>query len=276
MRVRPVAALLGALVMLLAPAANASEHTATVTLVHGIPYGPSGFDVDVYVDGDLLVEGFQPKTVTDPVELPAGTHDVEIFETGADPATDSPAIADSVDVEAGANVSVVAHLAVDASPTLSVFANDTSTLEPGQARVTFRHVAAEQAVDIIADDARLFGGLTNGGEGVSQVPAGEIDVAVVPAGGTEVLLPLEATIDLGEGVNTIVYVVGQLGDGEDSLDFIVQTIAGLHGAPSGVESGLGGLKAGEQQHAARVPWMIAMAAIVLVGAGVAVRRVRSG
>lgn len=104
------------------------------------------------------------------------------------------------------------------------------------------------------------------------MPAGEIDVAVVPAGGTEVLRPLEATIKLGEGVNTIVYAVGQLGDGEDSLDFIVQTIAGLHGAPSGVESGLGGLKAAEQQHATRVPWMIAMASIVLVGAGVTVRR----
>jgi len=276
MRIRLVASLLGALVMLLAPAAHASEHTATVTLIHGIPYGPSGFDVDVYVDGDLLVEGFQPKTVTDPVELPAGTHDVEIFQTGADPATESPAIADSVDVEAGVDVSVVAHLAVDASPTLNVFANDTSTLEPGQARATVRHAAAEQAVDIIADGARLFEGLTNGSEGVTEVPAGEIDVAVVPAGGTEVLLPLEATINLGEGVNTIVYVVGQLGDGEDSLDFIVQTIAGLHGTPSGVESGLGGLKAAEQEHAASLPWTIAAASIVLVGVGVAVRRVRSG
>ena len=284
MRVRSVAALVGALALLLAPAAQAGEPTATVTLVHGIPYGPSGFDVDVYMNGTLLVEGFQPKSVTEPVELAAGAHDVEIFEAGADPTAGSPAIAGSLDLEAGTNVSAVAHLAADTSPTLSVFTNDTSTLDAGQARVTVRDVAAvpehpgpagDQAVDVIADGSVLFAGLTNGGEGVAEVPAGELDVAVVSAGSTQVLIPLEATINVGEGVNTIVYAVGQLGDGEDSLDFVVQTIAGLHAVPTRVETGSGGHKAAEQQRAVRLSWPVAVLSLVLVGAGVARRRAPS-
>lgn len=94
MRVRSIASLMGVLVVLLAPAAQASEDTATVTLLHGIPYGPSGVDVDVHVDGELLVEGFpaqDPHRSGRPGR--SGVHDVEVFEAGADPASDSPATA---------------------------------------------------------------------------------------------------------------------------------------------------------------------------------------
>jgi hypothetical protein len=80
-----------------------------------------------------------------------------------------------------------------------------------------------------------------------------------------------APVDLAEGVNTIVYAIGSLDD--DTLDLLVQTISGLHEAPSGVESGLGGLKAAEQARAAQMPWVIALASITLLGAGVGVRRV---
>lgn len=279
MRIRLIALSSAALMMLFAPAALASEPTGTVTMVHGIPSGPSGFPVDVYVNGDLILAGFNPKTVTQPLELPAGSYDVEIFPAGADPEAEEPAIAGSADLAAGANVSLVAHLDADANPTLGVFANDVSTLDAGQARLTVRYLAVARdveivdVVDVLADGRRLFEGLRNGDEGVADLSEGEIEVAVVPAGGTEPLPPLEGTVKLAEGVNTIVYAVGQLGDGEDSLDFLVQTIGALHEAPSGVESGLGGLRAVEQQRAAQLPWAIALASLALVVAGTGVRRV---
>ena len=88
MRTRLIAMFAIALLMLLAPAAYAQEGDAgSVTVVHGIPDTP----VDVYVNGDLTLEDFEPGTVTDPLDLPAGSYDIEIFAEGEGPDGD-PAI----------------------------------------------------------------------------------------------------------------------------------------------------------------------------------------
>jgi hypothetical protein len=266
MRIRLTALLAVALLMILAPAASAQSDTGSVTVVHGVP----GVTVDVWVNGDPTLEGFEPGTVTDPLELPAGSYDIEIYPAGADPDSEDPVISGSADLEAGANVSLVAHLDADGNPTLGVFANDTSTIGAGEARITVRHTAAAPAVDILANGDAVFTGVENGQEGVADLPAGTIEAAVARAGETDPVLG-PAEVDLGEGVNTIVYAIGSAE--EDSLDLLVQTISGLHEAPSGVESGTGGLKAAEQQRAAQLPWLAGLTAILLAGMGLGVRRI---
>lgn len=265
MRTRLIALMAIALMVVFAPAAMASSHTGLVTVVHGIP----GATVDVYVNGDLTLEDFEPGTITDPLELPEDTYDIEVFEAGADPDADDPIITGSADLTAGANVSVVAYLDADGAPTLGVFANDTSKLKAGDARVTIRHTAAAPAVDILVGGEPTFTDLANGDEVVADLPAGTIEAAVALAGTTDPVIG-PADVDLAEGVNTIVYAIGSAEDG--TLDLLVQTISGLHEAPTGVESGLGGLKAAEQQRAAQLPWAIALASIALLGAGAGVRR----
>ncbi|HEX6255782.1 MAG TPA: DUF4397 domain-containing protein [Euzebyales bacterium] len=265
MRVRLTALLAIVLLMILAAPAAADGHVGLVTVVHGVP----GLTVDVYVNGDLTLEDFAPGTVTDPLELPAGTYDVEIYPADADPQAEDPAIAGSADLAAGANVSLVAHLDASGSPTLSVFANDTSTLDAGEARVTVRHTAAAPAVDILANGEAVFTGVENGDEGVADLAAGTVSAAVALAGTTDPVLG-PADVDLAEGVNTIIYAIGSAEEG--TLDLLVQTISGLHGDPDGVESGTGGIKAAEQQRAALLPWFAALAAIGLAGAGLGVRR----
>ena len=204
MRTRLIAMFAIALLMLLAPAAYAQEgDTGSVTVVHGIPDTP----VDVYVNGDLTLEDFEPGTVTDPLDLPAGSYDIEIFAAGADPEADDPVISGSADLEAGANVSLVAHFDADGAPTLGVFANDTSTLDAGQARITVRHTAAAPAVDVLANGDVVFSGVENGQEGTAELPAGTIEAAVALAGETDPVLG-PADVDLQEGVNTIVYAIG--------------------------------------------------------------------
>ena len=47
-----------------------------------------------------------------------------------------------MEVPAGANATVVAHLDADGNPTLTPFVNDTSATGPGEARLTVRHTAA--------------------------------------------------------------------------------------------------------------------------------------
>ena len=195
-----------------------------------------------------------------PLELPAGSYEVEIFPTGADPESEDPVISGSADLEAGADVSLVAHLNADGAPTLGVFANDTSTLDAGQARITVRHTAAAPAVDILANGDPVFEGVENGAEGTADLPAGTVEAAVALAGETDPVIG-PADVELAEGVNTIVYAIGSAEDG--NLELLVQTISGLHGSPDEVESGTGGLKAAEQQRLTLL-W-VALGAMALLG-----------
>lgn len=265
-RTRLIALLAAALLLVFAPAASAQSDTGSVTVVHGVPDTP----VDVYVNGDATLEGFEPGTITDPLELPAGSYDVEIYPAGANVDNEDPVIAGSADLEAGANVSLVAHLDADGNPTLGVFPNDTSQLPAGEGRITVRHAAAAPAVDILANGDAVFTGVENGQEGSAELPAGTISAAVALAGETDpVLGPVD--VDVAEGVNTIVYAIGSAEEG--TLDVLVQTITGLNGSPSSVESGTGGLKAAEQQSATMTAWLAAAGLLTLAGGGaVAARR----
>ena len=217
--------------------ANAAEDAgdATVSVLHGVP----GLTVDVYANGEELIPDFAPGTLTDPLTLPAGTYDLQVFADGDDPETADPAIeASGVEVPAGANATVVAHLDADGNPVLTPYVNDTSATAAGEARLTVRHTAAAPAVDVRADGEVLFGGLTNPNEDSGDVPAGTYSADVVLEGTEDVAIG-PADLDLAEGTSTIVYAWGSADEG--NLELAVQTIDGLHSAPAGVPGGEVGL-----------------------------------
>jgi hypothetical protein len=248
----------GALVTLGAVPATAAD-TATVSVLHAVPDTP----VDVYANGDELIPDFQPGTLTDPMELPAGSYDIQVFPAGADPKADDPAIEGSVDVPAGANATLVAHLDEGGKPTLTPFVNDTSAVEAGQARVTVRHTAAAPAVDVRAGGKPVIEGLTNPDEKSLTVPAGTISADVVLAG-TDTVAIGPADLDLAEGSNTIVYAWGNEKSG---YQLATQSI-GASSAPSGVPGGTAGLVDDDGMPAG----LIALSLAGLVGAGIAGRR----
>lgn len=230
----PLVALVLAALAVALPA-SAQEGSATVTVVHGVP----GLTVDVYVDGEAALEGFEPGTVTDPIELPAGDREIAVREAGA-PADSAPAIEASATLEAGADVSVVAHLDGEGQPTLTVFSNDTSAIAAGEARVVVRHTAAAPEVDVLANGEPLLTVLTNPNEASGSVAAGTYSVAVAPAGTTDAVLgPTDLALEAGTAYT--VYAVGSLED--ESLDLLVSTQGGLAAGPSGVPSGDSGLAA---------------------------------
>lgn len=200
----------------LGPAAGAQSGTGTVTVIHGVP----GVDVDVYVDGEVALEGFTPETVTDPIELPAGDHQVDIRPAGADPA-DDPIISGSASLPAGANATLIAHLTADGTPTLSAFVNDTSPTAAGEGRLVVRHTAAAPAVDVLSDGTAVVSGLANPDEATLDLPAGTVPAAVAAAGTTEpVIGPVDVPVVAGQV--TTVYAIGSLED--DTLGAVVQTI----------------------------------------------------
>ena len=159
--------------------ASAAPSDATVSVLHAVP----GLTVDVYANGEELIPDFEPGTLTDPLTLPAGTYDLQVFADGDDPDNADPAIeAKGVEVPAGANATVVAHLDAEGNPVLTPYVNDVSASDPGQARLIVRHAAAAPPVDVRADGEVLFADLANPDEASGDVPASTYSADVTLAG----------------------------------------------------------------------------------------------
>ncbi len=241
---------------LLAAGPASAADTGTVYVVHGIP----GLPVDVYVDGALALDNFEPSTVAGPLELPSGDHQIAITAADATDAS-SPLLTASATLPAGASVSLVAHLTADGKPTVTPYVNDVSTIAAGQARLVVRHDAAAPAVDIRADGAVALAGVTNPQEGALVVPAGTVKADVVLAG-TDTVAIGPADLNLAEGSATFVHAVGSAADG--TLGLVSFVVTGLHSSPSGVPAGNGPVG---QSPATIILFVLATAgaALILVG-----------
>ena len=224
MRGRTVLVLVALMVasLLSAAPAVADGHDADLTVVHGIP----GVTVDVYVNGIETLPDFAPNTVTDPIPLAAGSYDVDIYLAGQGPAASleapAPILSGTINLAMGDNVSAIAHLDASGDPTLSVFKNDTSAIEKGDARLVVRHTAAAPAVDIVANGSlKLFENVTNPNEGQLDVAAGTYGVTI-NAAGTDTVAFDAGNLTLPAGQATIVYAVGDLAGGTFGL--VLQSI----------------------------------------------------
>lgn len=255
-----------AAVGMFAPAYAISDTTADLSVLHGIPDTP----VDVYVNGDLTLDDFQPGDLAGPLDLPAGTYEVAL--TAPDAADDSAPILGpiSVTLEANTSYTAVAHLTEMGDPTVTPFVNDISATAAGEGRLTVRHVAAAPAVDVLAGGSPVIEGLTNPNEASLDLAAGTVSASVAAAGTTDPLLG-PADVAVGEGELTIVYAWGSLDD--DNLALAVQTVTGLHSSPDGVPSGTGGQLAERdaQQQALLLIGGFAIAAIIATTAVVVTR-----
>lgn len=242
-----------------APASAATAGTAQLSVLHGIPDTP----VDVYVNGELTLDDFQPGDLAGPLDLPAGAYEVALTATDAADAGDPVLGPASVTLEAGKNYTAVAHLSEGGDPTLTPFVNDTAPTAAGEGRLTVRHVAAAPAVDVLAGGTPVIEDLANPDEATLNLAAGTISASVAAAGTTDpVLGPTD--VDVQEGVLTIVYAWGSLED--ENLAVAVQTISGLHSAPGGVNSGSGGQLA---ERDAMMQVMFVLAGLLVAGGAAA-------
>ena len=213
-----LAALMIASLMTAAPAVADGHLDARLTVVHGIP----GVTVDVYVNGDLALEDFEPNTVTDPIPLESGSYEIDIYPADGGPAAIGPVLSTELQLPPGGNVSAVAHLTDTGDLALSAFLNDTTATQPNDARLVVRHLANAPAVDIVANGAlTLFGNVTNPNEGQLDVAAGTYGVTINAAGTSTVAFDA-GDVTLLEGKSTIVYAVGDLAGG--SFTLLIQSI----------------------------------------------------
>ena len=222
-----LAALLS-LALLAAPSA-AQDDGARIHLIHGIP----GVDVDVEVGGEAVIEGFSFKDTQDLSDFAGQTlAGVQVKVAG----TDDVAIdVGDLALPASGNITAIAHLDAEGTPTVSVFENDVSEIDAGEGRLTVRHTAAAPAVDVLAGGEVAFANIANGSEASADLPAGTVSASVVPTGATEPVVIGPADLPVNEGSSLIVYAVGSL-EGE-SIDVITETIDGLDGTPGAVHTG---------------------------------------
>jgi hypothetical protein len=213
-----------------------AEEGAQVSVIHGIP----GLTVDVFVNGDLTLEGFEPGEVAGPLTLPAGDYELAIAPTGAGIA--GAVLTGTASVTDGLNASIAAYLSEMGEPGIAIFVNDTSAIAAGESRLVVRHIASAPTVDILlADGTPLFEGVTNfaNGEpnqGQLDVPAGMYDVRIAPAGAGVAAAVFSADgVELPEGTARIVYATGNLAEG--SFGLVIQDIAGLGETPGEVPTG---------------------------------------
>jgi len=218
-----------AMVGLGATGANAQTASARVHLIHGIP----GTPVDVYVDGEVVFEDFQPGDTQDLSELAGQT----LVNLQVKPAGEDTVVIEGGDLEvpASGNYTAIAHLDASGTPKLTVFANDTATTPAGQGRLVVRHTAAAPAVDVLANGTAAFTNLTNPNEAKADLPAGTISASVVPTGATEPVVIGPADLQIQEGASLTVYAVGSLED--ETVTVVTETIEGIGSAPTAVNTG---------------------------------------
>ncbi len=236
--------------------ASAATGMAQVTVVHGIPDTP----VDVYVDGAKALSDFTFKTVTGPISLPAGPHDVAVRKAG-DPKSAAPILKATATLTAGENATIVANLTADGKPALTPFVNPSTAVPSSMGRLVVRHTAAAPAVDVLAGGKAVISGLTNPKSASLMVPAGTVAASVAAAGTTKPVIG-PVSLALKGGSTTIVYAIGSLSGG--TLTAVTQTYASGSSMPTSVAAGSGG-----QAADAGTPTLalgLIAAGLVLVGA----------
>ena len=158
-----------------APASASTSASAQLSVLHGIPDTP----VDVYVNGELTIDDFQPGKLAGPLPLPAGDYEVALTTPDAADAS-SPILGPAtLTLAAGGNYTAVAYLSAAATPapSLKLFQNDTATTAAGQGRLTVRHVAAAPAVDVLAGGTPVVEDLTNPNEATLNLPASTVSAS---------------------------------------------------------------------------------------------------
>lgn len=246
------------------PANALSSTTADLWVVHAFP----GETVDIVLSGaaDLTLNDVAPETVAPQVDVPTGDYQVEIFTSDGVTSLFGP-----IDVTLAANTSysAVAHPNAAGALTITPFVNDLSSIAAGESRVTVRHTAEADAVNILAGGSPLFSGVTSGQEGTVDVPAGTYEIEVQLAADNATAI---GPVDLTFAAGTAYFIHAYGADADLPYGVVMFDIAGLGAGPDGVPAGSAGLAAeGSGLNGAALAGLGALLLALIAGAAVIVR-----
>ncbi len=185
-----------------------AEGDSCINVVHASPDAPA---VDVYLDGEVALEGLEFGSISGWVPVPAGDHQVQVTPAGE--AADAAVIDAMVTLEAGAAYHVAATgLVAEIAP--AIYQVDLSMLEPDMARIGVIHTGPDApAVDIAVTGGDVL--VENleypNASGYLVVPAAAYDLEVRPTGTEDVAIALPGT-ELEAGMVYDVFAIGLLED----------------------------------------------------------------
>jgi len=196
--------------LLLAPTvAFADGHATLVRVAHLSPDAPA---VDIWVDGGVVLNDVPYKTVSDYLELPSGSHRVQVTPAGET----KPVVIDAtVEFESDKAYTVAAtgFLGEDDLQPL-VLVDDRFTMM-SESKIRFVHTSPDApAVDVgQSDGSVVFGDVALRESSMyAQLPAGSYDLEVRVAGTMDIALSVPNVV-LEEGTNYTVFAIGSLSDG---------------------------------------------------------------
>ncbi|KGX94028.1 peptidase [Pontibacillus halophilus JSM 076056 = DSM 19796] len=241
--------------------ASAAHHEGMVRVLHASPDAPA---VDVYVDGNAVVEGAEFKDATDYLNLEGGEHQVEVYAAGTK-GSEEPVISTSVNVEGGMAYTVAAVGTLD-SIQLKVV-QDSMDVTEGKSKVRVGHFSPDApAVDVgpIGGDALFSGAEFPMVTDYKELDPGTYDLEVRTADGGQQVLDLSGTM-LEKNTVYSVFAVNTA----DSLEAIVLKDATLM-PDSMPKTGMGG--ASETTNSNSALYVAAGAVVLAAGTFLVFRR----
>jgi hypothetical protein len=184
--------------------------TAQVRVGHFSPDAPA---VDVYANGGPILTEVPFGTLSDYLEVPAGTYTVEVVAAGADPADGAVIGPVDLDFAAGTMTTVAATNALVEIEAQVL--SDEPAPQDGTAQVRVVHFSADApAVDVAVDggDVVVEDLAYPDAAGYLDLPEGEYDLEIRPTGTTDVAFDIDP-LELPGGNSFTVFAIGSLADG---------------------------------------------------------------
>ena len=215
--------------MAIPAAVAAQDENAMVRVLHGAGDAPA---VDIYADGGLIGEGLAYAQISDYLEVPGGTYQIQVVPNGAT-LEEGPVVIDAaLTFDAGTMTTVAATGSLADGIIPQVLADDPAPSE-ATAQVRVAHLSYDApAVDIAPDggDALIEALEYPNDTGYLDLPGGAYDLEIRPAGSTDVAFDIPE-ITISDGVSYSVFAVGGLGDG--SFTVVPAVDAGVAGVRVG-------------------------------------------
>jgi hypothetical protein len=191
----------------------AAQEDASVRIAHFSPDAPP---VDIYVDGEVAVEGLQFTELTELIELPAGTYSIAVAPAGT-------SLEDAVigpmewAVEAGTYTTIAALGSLEnGTLTVTVFPEDFGSTTDGQARITFLHtIEGESGLDLYGSGQQLVQNIRypdaeagRDGAFTREIPVGLYDFDATIAENRDAVVREVDDVQIQEGESYLIVALG--------------------------------------------------------------------
>jgi hypothetical protein len=195
-----------------------------INVIHASPDAPA---VDVYINGEVALEGLEFGAFSGWVAVPAGEYQIQVTAAGA--AIDTAVIDANVEVAADAAYHIAATgLLANITPQIyQVDLSDFDAMGDPMSRIRVIHTSPDApAVDIaLAGGDVLIADLSfPNASDFLEVPAASYDLEVRPTGTTDVALDLPG-VALEGGMVYDVFAIGHVSDGSLTVLVIPSTTA---------------------------------------------------